>query len=59
MDGDSENCIRLHELCHKHREAHHGEGGGGDGDDGAIHHPNLIWAYKTINIFGTFRTVWV
>ena len=46
MDGDSENCCRLHGLRHEQREAQHG--GGGGGDDGAIPHPNLILAYKTI-----------
>ena len=46
MDGDSENCCRLHGLRHEQREAQHG--GGGGGDDGAIPHPNLTLAYKTI-----------
>ena len=32
MDGDSENCLRLHGACHKQREAQHGGGGGGDDD---------------------------
>ena len=30
MDGDSENCCRLHGLRHEQREAQHGGGGGGD-----------------------------
>ncbi len=46
MDGDSENCCRLHGLRHEQREAQHG--GCGGGDDGAIPHPNLTLAYKTI-----------
>jgi len=46
MDGDSEIWGRLHGLCHEQREAQHG--GGGGGDDGAIPHPNLTLAYKTI-----------
>ena len=46
MDGGLENCLRLHGLRHEHREAQHG--GGGGGDDGAIPHPNLTLAYKTI-----------
>ena len=46
MDGDSENCRRLHGLRHEQREAQHG--GGGGGDDVAIPHPNLTLAYKTI-----------
>ena len=46
MDGDSENCRRLHGLRHEQREAQHG--GGGGGDDGANPHPNLRLAYKTI-----------
>ena len=46
MDGDSENCHRLHGLRHEQREAQHG--GGGGGDDGANPHPNLRLAYKTI-----------
>ena len=46
MDGDSENCCRLHGLRHEQREAQHG--GGGGGDDGANPHPNLTLAYKTI-----------
>ena len=49
MDGDSENCCRLHGLRHEQREAQHG--GGGGGDDGAIPHANLKWANKTMNIF--------
>ena len=57
MDEEYKNCLRLHGLCHEHREAHHG--GDGGGDDGAIPHQNLKWAYKTMNSFGTFRTVWV
>ena len=46
MDGDSENCCRLHGLRHEQREAQHG-GGGGE-DDGAIPHPNITLAYNTI-----------
>ena len=46
MDEDSENCCRLHGLRHEQREAQHG-GGGGE-DDGAIPHPNLTLACKTI-----------
>ena len=46
MDGDSENCCRLHGLRHEQREAQHG--GGGGGDDGAIPCPNITWACKTI-----------
>jgi len=46
MDGDSENCCRLHGLRHEQREAQHG--GGGGGDDGANPHPNLRLEYKTI-----------
>ena len=46
MDGDSENCCRLHGLRREQQEAQHG--GGGGGDDGAIPHPNLILACKTI-----------
>ena len=46
MDGDSENCRRLHGLRHEQQEAQHG--GGGGGDDGANPHPNLRLAYKTI-----------
>ena len=45
-DEDSENCCRLHGLRHEQREAQHG-GGGGE-DDGAIPHPNLPLACKTI-----------
>ena len=42
MDGDSEKCCKLHgQQEDPHR-------GGGDGDDGAIPHPNLQWAYKAI-----------
>ena len=52
MDGDSENCFRLHGLRHEQREAQHG--GGGGGDDGANPHLNLRLEYKTIqfDIFG-------
>ena len=46
MDGDSENCCRLHGLRHEQREAQHG--GGVGRDDEAIPHPNLKWAYQTI-----------
>ena len=46
MDGDSENCCRLHGLHHEQREAQHG--GCGGGDDVAIPHPNFTLAYKTI-----------
>ena len=46
MDGDYENCCRLHGLRHEQREAQHG--GGGGGDDEAIPHPNLTLACKTI-----------
>ena len=46
MDGGFENCLRLHGLCHEHREAQHG--GGGGGDDGANPHLNLRLEYKTI-----------
>ena len=46
MDGGFENCLRLNGLRHEQREAQHG--GGGGGDDGAIPHPNLTLAYKTI-----------
>ena len=46
MVGDSENCLRLHGLCHEHREAQHG--GGGGGDDGANPHSNLRLEYTTI-----------
>ena len=46
MDGDSENCCRLHGLRHEQREAQHG--GDGGGDDVAIPHPNLTLACKTI-----------
>ena len=45
MDGDSENCRRLHGLRHEQREAQHGVGGGGD--DGANPHLNLRLEYKT------------
>ena len=43
MDGDSENCGRLHGLRHEQWEAQHGVGGGGD--DGANPHPNLGLKY--------------
>ena len=46
MDEDSENCCRLLGLRHEQPEAQHGVGGGGD--DGAIPHPNLSLACKTI-----------
>ena len=46
MNEDSENCCKLHGLRHVQREAQHG--GGGGGDDGAIPHPNLTLACKTI-----------
>ena len=46
MDEDSENCCRLHGPRLEQLEAQHG-GGGGE-DDGAIPHPNLTLAYKTI-----------
>ena len=46
MDGDSENCSRLHGLRHEQQEAQHG-GGGGGGDE-AIPHPNLTLTCKTI-----------
>ena len=46
MDEDSENCCKLHGLRHEQREGQHG-GGGGE-DDGAIPHPNLPLACKTI-----------
>ena len=46
MDEESENCCRLHGLRHEQREAQHG--GGDGGDDGAIPHPNLTLACKTI-----------
>ena len=46
MDGDSENCCRLHGLRHEQQEAQHG--GGGGGDDEANPHLNLRLEYKTI-----------
>ena len=46
MDGDSENCLRLHGLHHEQWEAQHG--GGSGGDDGANSNPNLRLEYKTI-----------
>ena len=46
MDGDYENCCRLHGLRHEQREALHG--GDGGADNVAIPHPNLTLAYKTI-----------
>ena len=46
MDEDSENHCILLGLRHEQREAQHG--GGGGGDDGAIPHPNLSLACKTI-----------
>ncbi len=46
MNEDSENCCKLRGLRHVQREAQHG--GGGGGDDGAIPHPNLTLACKTI-----------
>ena len=46
MDEDPENCCKLDGLRHEQQEAQHG--GGGGGDDGAIPHPNLTLACKTI-----------
>ena len=46
MDEEYKNCLRLHGLCHEHREAQHWWGGGRD--DEANPHPNLREEYKTI-----------
>ena len=46
MDEEYKNCLRLHGLCHKPREAQHG--GGGGRDDEANPHPNFREEYKAI-----------